>query len=167
MAQLAQPDEWFTALQRAPTSVPGFSTWEELCERCISALEEQPAAIDHPSTSNWWKTACIVEDVYYRMTRRAMGSTDRTPEPFGDRTQARRPGLVPRPAPPLPIPVGWPSESAQPIPSSAATSSRAASRASSVEPTPGRVKGENTRCSIPASAYRRTVVLVRSPTRRT
>lgn len=82
----AEPDDPETALFAPPTSVGGFSTRQELIDRYQAAFGEAP--IDYYIAFNWWKVACIVEDVYSRMSRGAMGVTDRTPESFGD--QARR-----------------------------------------------------------------------------
>lgn len=81
-----EPDDPETALFAPPTAVGGFSTRQELIDRYEDAFGEAP--IDYYIAFNWWKVACIVEDVYSRMSRGAMGVTDRSPESFGD--QARR-----------------------------------------------------------------------------
>ncbi|MGJ3508341.1 phosphotransferase family protein [Enemella sp. A6] len=77
-----EPDDAETALFAPPTSVGGFSTRAELAARYEEAFG--PAPIDYYLAFNWWKVACILEDVYSRMVRGAMGATDRTPESFGD-----------------------------------------------------------------------------------
>lgn len=88
----AEPDDEFTALHTPPTRVPGYATRAELRERYLAATGADPAEVAYYVVFNWWKTTCILEDVYSRMLRGAMGATDRTPESFGD--QAR--GLAAR-----------------------------------------------------------------------
>lgn len=78
----SEPDDVDTALFAPPTSVGGFSTRAQLVARYEA--EFGPAPIDYYVAFNWWKVACILEDVYSRMARGAMGATDRTPESFGD-----------------------------------------------------------------------------------
>lgn len=77
-----EPGDTETALFAPPTSVGGFSTRAELIAHYEDAFG--PAPIDYYIAFNWWKVACILEDVYSRMARGAMGATDRTPESFGD-----------------------------------------------------------------------------------
>ena len=88
----AEPDDEFTALHSPPTRTVGYSGREELRSQYLSATGADPADVAYYVVFNWWKTACIVEDVYSRMLRGAMGTSDRTPESFG--AQAR--GLATR-----------------------------------------------------------------------
>ncbi|WP_434446917.1 phosphotransferase family protein [Lentzea sp. E54] len=80
----AEPDDEHTALHAPPTSVPGFGTRDELCARYFDRLGVKPVPMDYHLAFNWWKTACIVENVHTRMAAGAMGSTDRTPESFAE-----------------------------------------------------------------------------------
>lgn len=84
----AEPADDHTALYTPPTRVPGFSTRAELAERYCAATGEDPAALDYYLAFSWWKTACIVEDVYTRVRRGAMGVTDRSPESFAEQAAA-------------------------------------------------------------------------------
>ncbi|MCW3819064.1 phosphotransferase family protein [Micromonospora sp. DR5-3] len=84
----AEPADRQTALYAPPTVVPGFSTRAELAERYCAATGDDPAALDYHLAFSWWKTACIVEDVYARMRRGAMGVTDRSPESFAEQAAA-------------------------------------------------------------------------------
>ncbi len=88
----AQPDDDFTALHSPPTRTVGYATRDELRDRYLTATGADPDDVAYYVVFNWWKTACIVEDVYSRMLRGAMGASDRTPESFGE--QAR--GLAAR-----------------------------------------------------------------------
>ena len=83
----SEPDDEFTALANPPTKAPGFATREELSNRYLSATGADPARLEYFVVFNWWKVACIVENVYSRMLGGVMGIVDRTPESFGD--QAR------------------------------------------------------------------------------
>ena len=88
----AEPDDDFTALHSPPTRTVGYASRDELRSRYLAATGAEPADVAYYVVFNWWKTACIVEDVYSRMLRGAMGASDRTPESFG--AQAR--GLAAR-----------------------------------------------------------------------
>lgn len=84
----AEPADDFTALHSPPTRTPGFATRDELKQWYVDATGVDPADVDYFVAFNWWRTACIVEDVYSRMLRGAMGSTDRTPESFGEQARS-------------------------------------------------------------------------------
>ncbi|PZM97820.1 MAG: phosphotransferase family protein [Actinobacteria bacterium] len=84
----AEPGDEQTALRTPPTLAPGFSTRAELIERYCAATGDDPAAIDYYVAFSWWRTACIVEDVYTRMRRGVMGVTDRSPESFAEQAAA-------------------------------------------------------------------------------
>jgi aminoglycoside phosphotransferase (APT) family kinase protein len=79
----AEPGDAATALHAPPTALPGFTGRDELADRYFTALGTDPVPVDYHLAFNWWKTACIVENVYGRMVSGAMGTTDRTPESFG------------------------------------------------------------------------------------
>lgn len=83
----AEPDDDFTALAAPPTIAPGFATRAELAQRYLQTTGEDPARLEYFTIFNWWKVACIVENVYSRMLGGVMGEVDRTPESFGE--QAR------------------------------------------------------------------------------
>lgn len=79
----AEPGDAVRALEQPPTLTPGFPTRDALVETYLAAA---PAGAVHDLefyvAYNWWKVACIVENVYTRMARGAMGASDRTPESF-------------------------------------------------------------------------------------
>lgn len=80
----AEPEDEYTALFAPPTSVPGFSTRAQLQERYFAVSDLDPRPLDYHLAFNWWKTACILENVYGRMAGGAMGASDRTPASFGE-----------------------------------------------------------------------------------
>jgi len=84
-----EPDDEVRALENPPTLASGFPTRDELVEMYVDAspTEKTPDIRFHVAY-NWWKVACIVENVYTRMSRGAMGASDRTPESFA--AQAER-----------------------------------------------------------------------------
>lgn len=89
LAYWAEPDDEVCALENPPTRVAGFPTRDDLVEQYLAAV--RPATvpdIDYYVAFNWWKIACIVEGVYTRTLRGAMGASDRSPESFG--AQAER-----------------------------------------------------------------------------
>lgn len=83
----AEPEDAFTALVNPPTKVRGFSTRAQLAARYLDATGDDPRRLTYFTTFNWWKVACIVENVYSRMLSGVMGEVDRSPESFGQ--QAR------------------------------------------------------------------------------
>lgn len=83
----AEPEDDFTALATPPTMVQGFSTRETLAARYLDATGDDPRRLAYFTIFNWWKVACILENVYSRMLGGVMGEVDRTPESFGE--QAR------------------------------------------------------------------------------
>lgn len=85
----AQPDDEVCALEDPPMRIDGFPTRDELVEQYLDAVGPGLTPdIDYYLAFNWWKTACIVEGVYARTLRGAMGDIDRTPASFG--AQAER-----------------------------------------------------------------------------
>jgi len=84
----AEPGDDFTALASPPTSLEGFATREELASRYLDATGEDPARLQYFIAFNWWKVACIVENVYSRMLGGVMGQVDRPPESFGEQARA-------------------------------------------------------------------------------
>ncbi|WP_158726588.1 phosphotransferase family protein [Tomitella fengzijianii] len=88
----AQPGDAVTALENPPTLVPGLPTRGELTrayiERMGGVLDVTEQEVDFHVAFSWWKTACIVENVYARMSRGVMGDADRTPGSFA--AQAER-----------------------------------------------------------------------------
>lgn len=83
----AQPGDEVTALETPPTIASGLPTRDELAERYLTATGLPGDNLNFYLAFNWWKTACIVEGVYTRMSRGSMGRTDRTPESFGEQAQ--------------------------------------------------------------------------------
>ncbi|MCL2536332.1 MAG: phosphotransferase family protein [Nocardiaceae bacterium] len=89
LAYWAQPDDEVCALENPPTRVQGFPTRDDLVEKYLAAVRPDTVPdIDYYVAFNWWKIACIVEGVYTRTLRGAMGSSDRSPQSFG--AQAER-----------------------------------------------------------------------------
>ncbi len=80
----AEPGDKYTALYAPPTTAPGFTSREELHDQYFQLSGRPVISIDFYLALNWWKTACIVENVYSRMRNNAMGASDRTPESFGE-----------------------------------------------------------------------------------
>ncbi|GLZ42893.1 phosphotransferase family protein [Actinokineospora sp. NBRC 105648] len=84
----AEPGDSYTALHNPPTVVPGFATRAELAARYFTQLDLAPVSVDYYLAFNWWKTACIVENVYTRMAAGAMGTTERRPASFAAQASA-------------------------------------------------------------------------------
>lgn len=83
----AQPGDEVTALETPPTFAAGLPTRDELADRYLTATGMPGDDLEYYLAFNWWKTACIVEGVYTRVSRGSMGRTDRTPESFGVQAQ--------------------------------------------------------------------------------
>lgn len=84
----AEPDDEIRALQNPPTLAEGFPTRDELIEMYIAAAPNTDVtSIRFYIAYNWWKIACIVENVYTRMSRGAMGASDRPPASFADQAE--------------------------------------------------------------------------------
>lgn len=83
----AQPGDEVTALETPPTLAAGLPTRDELADRYLTATGLPGDDLEYYLAFNWWKTACIVEGVYTRVSRGSMGRTDRTPESFGIQAQ--------------------------------------------------------------------------------
>ncbi|MEU5694367.1 phosphotransferase family protein [Actinosynnema sp. NPDC020468] len=83
----AEPGDTDTALHTPPTVVPGFATRSELLER-YARSGASVAGVEYHVAFNWWKTACIVENVYTRVKSGDLGATDRSPDSFA--AQAER-----------------------------------------------------------------------------
>ncbi|WFR74421.1 phosphotransferase family protein [Prescottella defluvii] len=89
LAYWALPDDEVCALENPPTRVPGFPSRDDLVEQYLAAVRPGTVPdIDFYVAYNWWKIACIVEGVYTRTLRGAMGASDRSPDSFG--AQAER-----------------------------------------------------------------------------
>lgn len=85
----AEPGDTVRALEDPPTALEGFPSRDELVELYLAAAPECSVNdIRFSVAFNWWKVACIVENVYTRMARGAMGESDRTPASFA--AQAER-----------------------------------------------------------------------------
>lgn len=79
----AEPGDEVRALELPPTIATGFPTRDSLLERYLEVVPPNTVHnIEFYVAYNWWKVACIVENVYTRMARGAMGESDRTPESF-------------------------------------------------------------------------------------
>lgn len=80
----AEPDDENQVLFDPPTTAPGFPTRAELTALYCAETGTDPQQLDYYVAFNWWKIACIVEDVYSRMSRGQMGSDERDPSSYGD-----------------------------------------------------------------------------------
>ncbi|MBS1699488.1 MAG: phosphotransferase family protein [Actinobacteria bacterium] len=84
-----EPGDDVRALENPPTLAAGFPSRDELVEMYVAASPSADvSALRFAVAYNWWKVACIVENVYTRMARGAMGASDRTPASFA--AQAER-----------------------------------------------------------------------------
>lgn len=82
------PADEVRALQNPPTLAEGFPTRDELIEMYVAASPGADVSrIRFYIAYNWWKVACIVENVYTRMARGAMGASDRPPASFADQAE--------------------------------------------------------------------------------
>jgi aminoglycoside phosphotransferase (APT) family kinase protein len=84
----AEPGDEVTALEDPPTLAPGFATRAEIRRRYEAAAGVGASALDFFEAFAWWKLACIVEGVYARVSRGALGAVDRPAESFA--AQAKR-----------------------------------------------------------------------------
>jgi aminoglycoside phosphotransferase (APT) family kinase protein len=84
----AEPGDEVTALEDPPTLAPRFATRAEVRRRYEAAAEIDASALDFYEAFAWWKLACIVEGVYARVSRGALGAVDRPAESFA--AQAER-----------------------------------------------------------------------------
>ncbi len=84
----AQAGDTARALHDPATVRPGFSTRDELLSRYCLATGTDPGRIDYFVAYNWWKTACILEGVYTRVTQGAMSGRDRTAASFAEQAAA-------------------------------------------------------------------------------
>jgi aminoglycoside phosphotransferase (APT) family kinase protein len=84
----AEPGDSVTALEDPPTLAPGFATRTDLRRRYEGAAGVDASALAFFEAFAWWKLACIVEGVYARVSRGALGEVDRPAASFA--AQAER-----------------------------------------------------------------------------
>ncbi len=84
----AEPGDPVTALEDPPTLAPGFAGREELRHRYEGAAGVEASSLDFYEAFAWWKLACIVEGVYARVERGALGAVERPAASFA--AQAER-----------------------------------------------------------------------------
>jgi aminoglycoside phosphotransferase (APT) family kinase protein len=84
----AEPGDEITALEDPPTLAPGFASRAELRRRYEDAAGVDASTLDFYEAFAWWKLACIVEGVYARVSRGALGEVDRPAASFA--AQAER-----------------------------------------------------------------------------
>jgi aminoglycoside phosphotransferase (APT) family kinase protein len=84
----AEPGDEITALEDPPTLAPGFTSRAELRHRYEDAAGVDASTLDFYEAFAWWKLACIVEGVYARVSRGALGEVDRPAASFA--AQAER-----------------------------------------------------------------------------
>lgn len=84
----AEPGDPVTALEDPPTLAPGFAGRAELRRRYEDAAGAAAGSLAFYEAFAWWKLACIVEGVYARVERGALGEVDRPAATFA--AQAER-----------------------------------------------------------------------------
>jgi aminoglycoside phosphotransferase (APT) family kinase protein len=84
----AEPGDAVTALEDPPTLAPGFPTRAAVRRRYEEAAGIEAGDLDFHLAFAWWKLACIVEGVYARVARGALGTVDRPASSFA--AQAER-----------------------------------------------------------------------------
>lgn len=84
----AEPGDQVTALEDPPTLAAGFATRDAVRRRYEEAAGTEAGDLDFHVAFAWWKLACIVEGVYARVARGALGSVDRPAASFA--AQAER-----------------------------------------------------------------------------
>jgi aminoglycoside phosphotransferase (APT) family kinase protein len=84
----AEPGDEVTALEDPPTLAPGFATRAAVRRHYEEAAGTQAGDLDFHLAFAWWKLACIVEGVYARVARGALGAVDRPAASFA--AQAER-----------------------------------------------------------------------------
>jgi aminoglycoside phosphotransferase (APT) family kinase protein len=78
----AEPGDEITALEDPPTLASGFASRAELRDRYEDAAGVDASTLDFYEAFAWWKLACIVEGVYARVSRGALGEVDRPAASF-------------------------------------------------------------------------------------
>jgi aminoglycoside phosphotransferase (APT) family kinase protein len=84
----AEPGDEVTALEDPPTQASGFAARAAVRRRYEEAGGTRAGDLDFHLAFAWWKLACIVEGVYARVARGALGSVDRSAASFA--VQAER-----------------------------------------------------------------------------
>jgi aminoglycoside phosphotransferase (APT) family kinase protein len=97
----AEPGDEVTALEDPPTLAAGFSTRATVRRRYEEAAGIEVGDLDFHVAFAWWKLACIVEGVYARVARGALGSVDRPATSFAAQAE-RLAGAASRAAAALP-----------------------------------------------------------------
>ena len=73
LAYWALPGDDGAALEYAPTEAPGFFTREEIIDRYAERSGRDLSEIDFYVAFSFWRVGCIIEGVYTRYLRGAMG----------------------------------------------------------------------------------------------
>jgi len=84
MVYWAEPDDESTALMEAATTVPGFSSRAELCDRYAQASGRDLSDLDFYVAFGYWKLACVLEGVYARYAGGAGGGDQSDYRGFAD-----------------------------------------------------------------------------------
>jgi aminoglycoside phosphotransferase (APT) family kinase protein len=87
MVYWAEPDDAYSALGSAPTTVAGFPTREELKARYAARSGRDLSQIDFYISFGYWKLACILEGVYSRYAAGAGGGDHTSYELFADQVR--------------------------------------------------------------------------------
>lgn len=98
----AEPGDQVTALEDPPTLAAGFATRAAIRRRYEEAAGIEAGDLDFYLAFAWWKLACIVEGVYARVARGALGSVDRPAASFAAQAE-RLAGAARRAAAAVPI----------------------------------------------------------------
>jgi aminoglycoside phosphotransferase (APT) family kinase protein len=84
MVYWTQPDDQYSALPGAATTLEGFPTRAELVAAYEAAGGRSVGDLDYYVAFGYWKLACILEGVYARYQAGAMGDDGADADAFGD-----------------------------------------------------------------------------------
>jgi aminoglycoside phosphotransferase (APT) family kinase protein len=84
MVYWAEPDDETTALMEAATTVPGFASRSELCDRYTEASGRDLSNLDFYVAFGYWKLACVLEGVFARYAGGAGGGDQSDYHGFAD-----------------------------------------------------------------------------------
>jgi aminoglycoside phosphotransferase (APT) family kinase protein len=84
MVYWAEPDDETTALMEAATTIPGFASRAELCDRYAQASGRDLSDLDFYVAFGYWKLACVLEGVFARYAGGAGGGDQSDYRGFAD-----------------------------------------------------------------------------------
>jgi aminoglycoside phosphotransferase (APT) family kinase protein len=84
MVYWVDPEDEFSPLAGAPTTLDGFPRKADLLARYAEISGRDVSAIDYYTAFGYWKLACIIEGVYARYAGGSMGTNRAGAEAFGE-----------------------------------------------------------------------------------